>query len=352
MFSQWMIYGASGYTGTLLAEAAVAQGHKPVLAGRTPEKLRPLAERLGLDWVAFALDDTEALHRAVREVSLVLHAAGPYVETAQPMLEACVAGITNYVDITGEVAVFEQTFGYDQRAYDREIAFLTGCGFDVVPTDCLATYVAAQVEQPTDLKLVLDAGTSMSPGTAKTTLNFLAEGGLARRAGQLVAQPLGAQVARFPLPHGERLAGSITWGDLATAYRSTGIPNITVYLALHPLLVRLMRVGAPLLRLLLQSAAIQRGMKGLLGRVFNGPSAAARQTERSYLYARAANTRGQTAEAWLTTVEAYQFTALAALRCVERVLAERPRGVLTPAQAFGADFVLEIDGTTRHDALG
>ncbi|MBN1963472.1 MAG: saccharopine dehydrogenase, partial [Anaerolineae bacterium] len=233
---------------------------------------------------------------------------------------------------------------------DREVAFVTGCGFDVVPSDCLANHVAAQVENPAALVLAIDAPAQMSPGTAKTMVNFLAGGGMVRREGRLEAQPFGAVVQRFCFPHGEKLAASVPWGDLESAYRSTGIPNITTFLALPRPLARLARYATPALKTLLQHAGTRRWMQHTMGRLYSGPSEHARQTARCAIYAWAENRHGQSAEAWLTTVEAYHFTALAGIRCVERVLADHPRGVLTPAQAFGADFVLEIDGTARQDS--
>jgi short subunit dehydrogenase-like uncharacterized protein len=65
----------------------------------------------------------------------------------------------------------------------------------------------------------------------------------------------------------------------------------------------------------------------------------------------ASDAEGNQAQAWLETMEAYQLTAVAGLRCVIKMLAERPVGALTPAQAFGADFILEIEGSKRIDIL-
>ena len=349
--AKWMIYGAYGYTGTLIAEEAVRRGHRPVLAGRSAEKLRPLAERLDLDWIAVSLDDADALREAVATVNLVMHAAGPYVHTAAPMLRACLDGITSYLDITGEIPVFGEVYSLDQAAWEREIALIPGVGFDVVPTDCLAKYVADQVPNPVTLELAIDALSKTSPGTTKTLLESLPEGGLVRRDGRLRPYSLGQGGRWFSFPHGRRYAMPIPWGDLATAYRSTGIPNITTYLAFSPGAARLARLAAPLLGGLLRIGAIRRLVGRIVKRTVKGPDEATRQQARSYIWAQAANAEGQESQAWLETVEAYRFTALAAVRAVERVLAERPRGAFTPAQAFGADFVLDIEGTKRYDTL-
>jgi short subunit dehydrogenase-like uncharacterized protein len=351
--NKWMIYGATGYTGQLIAAEAVKRGHRPLLAGRSAAKLKPLADRLGLDYVAVGLDDSAALTEAVKRVSAVLHAAGPYVHTARPMLDACLRGVTNYLDITGEIAVFEQVFNDDQRFYDRMIAAVPGVGFDVVPTDCLANTVAAQVPAATTLEIAIVSLGVISQGTAKTLLEIVGGGGgtgQLRRDGKLVPYGMGRGARTFRFPHGERLTMPIPWGDLATAYRSTGIPNITTYMAQPPERVRALRWAAPLLRLL-RIGAVRRLAGRAIDQMETGPSDAVRASDQSYVYARAADADGQAAEAWLTLGEGYDFTAKAAVNAVERLLDERPRGVLTPAQAFGADFVLGVAGVSRQDAL-
>lgn len=348
--AKWMLYGAYGYTGVLIAEEAARRGHRPILAGRDAGRLRPLAERLGLDWQAVPLDDADALREAVTAVNLVLHAAGPYSRTGEPMVRACLAGITSYLDISGEIPYFQALARLDQAAYVREIAIIPGVGFDVVPTDCLANHVAAQVPNATGLEIGIRAITQPSTGTGRTSVEIIARGGLVRRQGRLQPYPLGQGARRLPFPHGERLALPVPWPDLESAHRSTGIPNITVYLALPAGLVRAAQVAAPLLRGLLAVGAIRRLVQAAAGMILRGPDAGTRQQGRSEVWARASNAQGQEAQAWLVTPEAYRFTALAAVRAVERTLETRPKGMLTPAQAFGADFVLEIEDITRLDA--
>lgn len=349
---KWMIYGAYGYTGELLAAEAVRRGHRPILAGRSEAKLKPLAERLELDYQVVALEDTAALHEAVRNVSLVLHAAGPYVHTAQPMLAACVAGVTSYLDITGEIAALEQAFGYSQQAWDREIAIIPGVGFDVVPTDCLAGYVASKLPGATRLTLAINALTQASAGTTKSSLEALARSGSGRvrRDGKLQPFAFGRGMDTFQFQHDTRLAAPIPWGDLVTAYHSTGIPNITTYMAYPPQLMRMMRF-AGLLSLVLKVQPLRQAALNRVERSVQGPDEVARSTARSYVYARVENDQGDSAQAWLETVEAYRFTAEAGIRAVEQTLAQHPRGTLSPAQAFGTDFVLSVPETIRVDQL-
>ena len=347
---RWMLYGATGYTGQLVVEQAAAHGHRPLLAGRSEAKLRPLGRRYGLKYAAFDLSDVTAIARYTAEVELVYHAAGPFTYTADPMIRACLATHTHYLDITGEIHVFENTFRYDEVASKTGVALISGVGFDVIPSDCLAAYVAAQVPHARTLEIGVQALTQVSAGTARSLLEMLPQGVQVRRDGRIVSQPLGQGARDIRFSNGMRRALPIPWGDVATAYRTTGVPNITAYTALPPSAVRLAqlsRIGAPLLR----SARLRSALGALLDRVLTGPDAAARAEGRSYLWACARDDTGGSAEAWLETAEGYAFTALAAIPAIERTLTQPLAGALTPALAFGADFVLEIPGTQRFDCL-
>jgi short subunit dehydrogenase-like uncharacterized protein len=348
---RWMLYGANGFTGTLVAEEAVKRGHKPILAGRSAEKLRPLAERLNLEMIAVDLSDARALEDAVKKVSLVFHAAGPFVHTSEPMLKACLAAKASYVDITGELSVFERTLSLDARAKQLGIAFISGVGFDVIPSDCLAKYVASGVPEATSLEIAFAAVGSPSAGTAKTMLEMMPRGAFVRRNGALVPAPTPAESRVVRFQNGERTVMSIPWGDLVTAYHSTGIPNITTYIAMPPAMVRANRLLDPLLTRALELPPVLRAAQKLVERVAKGPSEAEREKGRSLLWAKASDKRGNSKEAWLDTVEGYRLTAEGGVRSVEQIFEKGVVGATTPSAAFGADFVLEIPTTRRLDSL-
>ena len=118
----WMLYGATGATGTLIAEEAIRRGHQPVLAGRSAKTLASLGKRLGLPWIAVGLDEPGQLEQVVSEVDAVLNAAGPFIATAPPLVQACLAAGTHYLDIAGEIPVLQHLFGRDQAARERNIA--------------------------------------------------------------------------------------------------------------------------------------------------------------------------------------------------------------------------------------
>ena len=355
----WMIYGATGYTGTLVAEEAVRRGHKPLLAGRSAAKLRPLAERLGLEYAAVGLDDAEALAKAVGSVELVYHAAGPFVHTSAPMLRACLQEGAHYLDITGEVPVYQNAFSHDAAAKEKGIAIIPGVGFDVVPSDCLIKYVADQLPDATHLEVAVDAlaggsgaGSGLSAGTAKSMVELLPMiGTLQRRNGKLESLPMGAGIRSVRFPHGTKNVMPASWGDVEVGYRTSGIPNIKVYLSLPPMLMRSSRLFGPLLVNLLKIKAVRDFASRQIDRILPGPSEHVRESGRSAVYVTVRNAKGETREAWLETLEGYQFTMVSAVRVVERVLDGSYKGALTPATAFGADFVLGIEGTTRYDKL-
>ncbi|HYO45185.1 MAG TPA: saccharopine dehydrogenase NADP-binding domain-containing protein [Gemmatimonadota bacterium] len=349
----WAIYGAYGYTGRLVAAEAVARGLRPVLAGRDTARLAPLAEELGLEWRAFGLEDTAALAREVEPLDLVLHAAGPFARTSAPMVRACLEGRTHYLDITGEIPVLEAIYLRDAEARRAGIVLLPAVGFDVVPSDCLALYVARQVGQPVELEIAISPSGRASAGTTRTVLVSMAGRhtlGLVRRCGRLVERQIG-ETRRVRFSDGrerEALLG-IPWGDLASAFRTTGARDITVLMASRPM--ARIAAFAPVLGRLLAVRPLQRLAEATVDRFVEGPDDRARREGRSLLWARAENAEGRAAEAWMETAEGYRFTALSAVTCVERTLAERPSGALTPAGAFGAELALAIEGTRRWDEL-
>jgi short subunit dehydrogenase-like uncharacterized protein len=352
----WLLYGAYGFTGKLIVAEAVRRGQRPVLAGRDPVRLAELANAYGLEWFALDLDYPARLQEAVGRYDLVLHVAGPFRDTAEPMVRACLAAGTHYLDITGELPVFEHVLAQDEAARRAGVALMSGVGFDIVPTDCLARYVADQLPDADWLETAVASSggvPTITAGTAKSALGMMNRfpgGSVVRRDDQLVSVPLGRDSREIRFSDGRtRTMSPSAWGDLVTAAHTTGIPNVTSYLALDlpPGSQTLAAVGARLLAL----GPVRRAAEAVIERLFPGPDAHTQETSRGYLWAAATNPALVQVEAWLETPETYRFTALAALLCVERVLAEQPRGALTPAEAFGADLVLAIEGVQRFDRI-
>jgi short subunit dehydrogenase-like uncharacterized protein len=339
----WMLYGANGYTGELIAREAVRRGHRPILAGRNPAKIEALARELGCEWRAFDLDDAA---KQLDGILAVLHCAGPFSHTSRPMVRACLDVGACYLDITGELAVFESIMRLDEEAKRRGVALIPGVGFDVVPTDCLAAMLAHRLPDADELLLAFcPKGTTVSRGTAKTMLEGIGEGGAIRRDGRIVRVPVAFDAREIPFACGTRTSMTIPWGDVSTAFHSTGIPNIRVYTATPPKTVKRLRFARRLLPIL-----SFRPLNRLLQKIADrrpGPSAEMRTSGRMYLWGRASNRAGEEVSMTMTTPEGYAFTVLSACNAVERLLASDVRaGSWTPSRYFGESFVLSVPGIT------
>jgi short subunit dehydrogenase-like uncharacterized protein len=226
-----LIYGSYGYSGDLITRRAIERGLSPILAGRDVNALRGQAQELALEYRVAPLNDPAALRTALQGVRTVLHCAGPFIHTSRPMADACVQAGAHYIDITGEISVFERLAARDREARARGIMLLPGAGFDVVPTDCLAVHLARRLPGSSELVLAFESAGGISRGTAGTIVEHMGAGSLVRRNGELQHVPLGQNTRMVDFGGGERLTVAHPWGDLSTAWRSTGIPNITVYRA-------------------------------------------------------------------------------------------------------------------------
>jgi short subunit dehydrogenase-like uncharacterized protein len=334
-----LIYGANGYTGRLIVDECLRRGLRPVLAARRLASIESLADAHALEARAFALDDPTAVARALEGVRLVLHAAGPFVRTSEPMVTACLARQVHYLDITGEIAVFERCRARDAEARARGIVVLPGVGFDVVPTDCLAARLASALPGATRLELGLAGGGSTSRGTLKTMVLGLPDGGAIREGGRIVRVPAAWKTMGLPFRDRTRVGVTIPWGDVSTAHWSTAIPDIHVYLALPSGARRTLRmVGlfVPLLRL----APVRRLAERAIDAFVTGPTPEVRANARMQLWGRVTHPDGRVLEGTAETPEGYRFTAMAAVESARRVL-DRPglAGYQTPSSAFSAGFL-------------
>jgi short subunit dehydrogenase-like uncharacterized protein len=345
-----LIYGANGYTGRLVVAEAVRRGLRPIVAGRDGAAVAGVAREWALEHRVAALDDAPAVAAALAGVRVVLHCAGPFHITSDPMADACVRHGVHYLDITGEIVVFEALARRDAEARSRGVLLLPGVGFDVVPSDCLAVHVAARLPTANRLVIAIRGSGGVSRGTALTAVQNAGGGGAIRRGGRIVAVPTAWRTRAFHF--GDGITGSavtIPWGDVATAWHSTGIPDIEVYLAMPRSarrLLRLSRSAGWLLR--------RRAVRGLLQRVVRargeGPSDRARAAGESRFRVEATDATGRAAASLLVAPEGYTLTARTAVAAARRVLAGGvAAGFQTPATAFGADFILEQDGVRRID---
>jgi len=346
MKKKWLIYGANGYTGQLIARQAVKRGLRPLLAGRNKESIRAIAAETGLDSFVFDLEETAALDKALQGVSIVLHCAGPFSATSQAMIEACLKNGCHYLDITGEISVFANAHRQSDEARHADIVLMPGVGFDVVPTDCLAATLVKALPAATSLILAFQSGGQMSPGTAKTSIEGLAGGGCVRKDGKLKWVPLAWKTREIPFEHGKRLAVTIPWGDVFTAYISTGIPDIEVYMAAPPSSITQMK-RLRMLKPLLSMQWVQNLMKKRIEKSVTGPETGERQTTQMQLWGEASTADGRSVSATMTTPNGYDVTVTASLGVVEYLLENDVEGgFYTPSLLLGADYAGSLPGVT------
>lgn len=341
----WLVYGAYGYTGRLVAEAALRRGERPVLAGRDAGRLAAVARELGLEHRAFDLGDVGAVVAALGGVEVVAHCAGPFSATAAPMVDACVAAGVHYLDITGEIDVLEAVLHRGAEAEAAGVALLPGSGFDVVPSDCLAATVAGALPGADRLELAFRIGGGISPGTAKTAMESLGAMSRARVGGRLGEVPADRRQRTVPFPDGPATATAVSWGDVATAFWSTGVGDVVVYTVLPPA-ASLVAATAALLGPKALGGRTQELLKSAAGRL-KGPSRRTRARSGAQLWAQATGPDGTTRSATMRTPNPYDLTADAVVTVVGRLLAGRVRpGAHTPAQAHGADFAAGLAGVS------
>ena len=349
MASKFLLYGSTGFVGDAIARMAVQSGLQPVLAGRNAEKLKAQAGELGVEYRAFALEDSIALDQALKEVGVVLHCAGPYLYTYKPMVEACLRTGVHYLDLTGEIPVYQAIAARDAEAKAKGVMLLPAVGFDVVPTDCLALHLKQRLPSATHLTLAFagQGPAGLPPGTQRTAIEMVPYGNWVRRNGSLVAPEGGMKTRLVDFGRGPITTTRMTWGDVFTAYFSTGIPNIEDYLVIPEATRRqlaLMSFLSPLLKL----AAVRNFFKGA---VKPGPTEDERARTMVHVWGEVTDDQGRRAVSRLHGPEAgVVWTGRAALAAVRKVLAGSVSpGFQTPAMAYGADFVLEGEGVTRED---
>lgn len=347
----FILYGAYGYTGKLITRFAAEYGLRPILAGRNEAKLQALAVESGYPYEVVDLADHDRLEQLLSKAPVVLHAAGPFIKTAKPMIEACLGTGTHYLDITGEIQVFAMGHRYDAAAEHANIMVMPGVGFDVVPTDCMAAYLKEQLPDASHLKLAFAwKGGGISHGTAKTMLLGMGHPGAIRKAGKITPVKAAYKTANFPFAADKSIqAVTIPWGDVFTAYHTTDIPNIETYFA-APLQQQKFMAWSNFLGPILRLPFVKNYFKKKIEARPAGPNDDRRAKARAYVYGEVTNAAGEKRAARINTIEGYTLTAHTALMITKRVLdGNWKSGYHTPARQYGADLIMEIPTTTRED---
>jgi short subunit dehydrogenase-like uncharacterized protein len=347
--NSFLLYGANGYTGKLIARYAAEYHLQPILAGRREEVLAPLAARLKTPHVVFDVNDSSALTAALKKVPVVLNAAGPFQFTARQIIESCMQTGTHYLDINGDISVFELIKDFDAAAKQAGIMLLPGAGFDVVPTDCTALLLKKLLPDAISLKLAFATlGGGLSHGTATTMTNKLGKGGAVRRNGQIISVPLGHKGMWIDFGVKKIFVMTIPWGDIATAHFTTGIQNIETYTAISPTVYRILKFQ-DLFNWLLRTNFVRKMIRTRIDKRPAGPTDDQRKQARSLIWGQVSNSNGSTSTIRMDCPDGYTLTMHTALLMAKKIMQGNFKpGYQTPASAYGEDFVLEVPNVQRE----
>lgn len=347
----WMIYGATGYTGKLIAREAAKRGLTPILAGRNAEKVALLADELRLECRVFDVETAENALEGLVEIDLVLNCAGPFSQTADAMMNACIENKTHYLDITGELEVFELAQSLSSKAKKKRVVLCPGVGFDVIPTDCVASRLSEALPDANFLTLGFDSRSGLSAGTAKTTIEAMRKGGRVRHDGEIKQVPMAYKTREIDFGDGAKLAVTIPWGDVSTAFHTTGIPNVEVYIPTSEKQIRMMK-AANLAKPLLGLSMVQDVLKKRAEKV-DGPDEEKRSTTPAFVWGEAVNAQGDVAIAKTKTANGYTLTIWGSLACVCHVLMTRnlPGGAYTPSKLMGNELIERLDGCSAIEIV-
>lgn len=343
----FLIYGAAGYTGKITVESAVKQGLKPTIAGRTESKIKPIADAFGLPYLIFGLDDIDNITSHLKNFSLVLNCAGPFSSTIKPMLKACLQSGTHYLDITGEIEVFEYAKAFGKKIIERNIIVMCGVGFDVVPTDCMAKHLHEKMPDATHLELAwAGLGANISHGTMTTMVESLGKSGAIRKDGVIALTPIGHIGKEIDFGAKKIFCMTIPWGDVSTAHFTTKIPNIMVFTAVPKNAYYAMKMQS-LFNPIMRTSFVRNKLQAYVDKNISGPNLDRREKGISLIYGKISNANGEIIEARLQTPEAYKLTAEMALIITQKILSDKslPAGYHTPAELFGANLILEMPGS-------
>jgi short subunit dehydrogenase-like uncharacterized protein len=347
MSNKILIYGANGYTGQLIVEEALRQNLSFDIGGRNEESLKKMATQHKIDYKVFGLSDINVIVEHIQTYKAVIHSAGPFIHTAKNMMKACLQTKVHYMDITGEIPVFELGASMDQKAKDAGIVIMPGCGFDVVPTDCMAAYLKSELPSATHLQLGFASyGGRVSHGTALTMVENLGRSGAVRKDGKIVPVPTAykGQIIPFRADKG-RFAMTIPWGDVSTSYYSTAIPNIETYMSVSEKSYKRTQFLNTYFRWLMKKEFVKNILRKRIKKMPAGPNEQERQESYMMVWGKVWDANGKMAEARVKTPEGYKLTAMCAVAICQKVIGQdKMTGFFTPSLAFGHNLLNDVTG--------
>lgn len=349
--NKWVLYGSYGYTGSLIAEIASKSEHPVILSGRDEDQLKRQAAELNMEYKKADLENPAEMEDLLGDALLVIHCAGPFMFTWKNMAEACLQNNCHYMDITGEIDVFEGLKEMDYLFQETGLMALPGAGFDVVPSDCLALHLKEKLPDADTLELAFAGlGGGVSKGTAASMAERAGNGGAVRRNGKIMRVPTAYLTREIDFGEKKMSVMCIPWGDISTAYSSTHIENITVFTAMKPGAIRMMKLSN-YINPILRTSFVRKLIKKQIRKKISGPTPEQRENGKGLFWARVSNEGGDTVEARMTTPEGYKLTSLTAWVIAQKVaIGDFKPGYQTPATAYGKNLIMEIDGVVLSES--
>ncbi|KAI3322700.1 Saccharopine dehydrogenase-domain-containing protein [Xylariaceae sp. AK1471] len=310
-----LIYGATGYTGSLASQYANSLAFDFSIAGRTEDKLKNLATSLEVPYQVFDVEDNRRVDSALTDVRVLLNCAGPFIHTAGPLADACIRNGVHYLDVSAELESYKLMEERDKAAIEANVMLLPGCGGSVAMLGCLVGHVIERMQDPISIEVALCVSGPVSRGTAVTMVSGATTGCLRRVDGKLVEQDV-ANTIEFDFDNGEGPVGCfpVTLPDLITIWKSTNVENITTF----------------------AYASGSSFPASDLDLLPNGPTAEEREANPYHAAVKVVGKDGPIMRAVLHTANGYTFTHIASVEAARRILlGEARKGFQVPVAVFG-----------------
>jgi short subunit dehydrogenase-like uncharacterized protein len=337
-----LVYGASGFSGRMAAERLLEAGHDVILAGRDAGRLRSLATALGTPYRVFDLGDPRRIDHGLTGIHVVLNAAGPFLQTAPSMIDACVRTRTHYLDIAGEWPVFAAAQNRGEEAAAAGVMLMPGVGFSIVASDCLLKHAALRVSDPALLRVAISRPAVISRGTLRSLCALTSRTVMVRRDGALRRLPVGQLERSFDFGDGLRTSVAVSWPDVVTGEQTTGVASIEAY-AEAGWASRMFYQGGAIAAGMFDEDVVRWSLQ-LLSAVWpSAPSQEALRQAGHVIVAETVDRWRRTKHFRLRTLDGYTVTAMTIGAVAERVLGgESTPGFQTPAGLYGPDLIADL----------
>ena len=323
-----LIYGATGYTGKIIAARAKDLNLDFEIAAREEDKIKVLAKELKVPFHVFNVEDDNAWQKALADKHVLINAAGPFEFTAEQAMNACLRAGVHYLDISAELQTYQLAESLDDQAKAAAIQLISGAGL-FVSYDALAVHLSKLVSEPQQLKVGFRHYGGFSKGSILSSKNIADLGILIRKNGDIVKNP-NPQSKVFSFGDEDVECIPTPLGGILLSYKSTGIPNIEEYFSLKLPALDMPDLAAENLP--------------------DGPSEEERASGRNGLSAEMTGIDGKVVKAYIDAPSGYALTPLSVAAVASRILNNDFKiGYQSPGSAYGEEILNDIPDLFLYD---